>query len=201
MLGSSRTIFRKYSFRLFYVHKGARIAESIYRTADRGVRVQVLGGSRIFSSSSRPALGSAQSFIQWVPGTPSSGVQQQGCEADHSLPTSAKVRKTWYYTSAPDVPSCAKPWYKTTKEIWEGTYIDRYKYRFLTDKETADMNSYVTPPCINSLKCEVLCAHNNNTLAFFKTFNFLKLLTNLHILLNKFPVLIFPQMQHFILRA
>jgi hypothetical protein len=46
-------------------------------------------GSRISFKSSRPALGSTQLPIQWVPGTLSPGVKRQGREADHSPPTSA----------------------------------------------------------------------------------------------------------------
>jgi hypothetical protein len=50
----------------------------------------------LFSTSSRPALGSTQPPIQWVP-----GVKRQGREADHSTPSSAEVKKTWIYTSTP----------------------------------------------------------------------------------------------------
>jgi hypothetical protein len=32
---------------------------------------------------------------------PGREVKQQGCEADHSPPASAEVRKTWIYTSTP----------------------------------------------------------------------------------------------------
>jgi hypothetical protein len=49
-----------------------------------------------FSISSRPALGSTQPPIKWVP-----GVNRQGREADHSPPTSAEVKKMWIYTSTP----------------------------------------------------------------------------------------------------
>jgi hypothetical protein len=49
-----------------------------------------------FSISSRPALGSTQPPIKWVP-----GVKRQGREADHSPPTSAEVKKMWIYTSTP----------------------------------------------------------------------------------------------------
>jgi hypothetical protein len=52
-----------------------------------GVRVPV--GSRIFSASSRPDLGSTQPPKQWVKGSLSPGVKRQGREADHSTPTSA----------------------------------------------------------------------------------------------------------------
>jgi hypothetical protein len=37
----------------------------------------------LFSTSSRPALGSTQLLIQWVPGAPSPGIKRQGREADH----------------------------------------------------------------------------------------------------------------------
>jgi hypothetical protein len=50
----------------------------------------------VFSTSSRPALGPTQLPIQWVP-----GVKRTGREADHSPPTSAKVKKMWIYTSTP----------------------------------------------------------------------------------------------------
>jgi hypothetical protein len=49
-----------------------------------------------FSISSRPALGSTQPPIKWVP-----GLKRQGREADHSPPTSAEVKKMWIYTSIP----------------------------------------------------------------------------------------------------
>jgi hypothetical protein len=46
-----------------------------------------------FSTSSRPALGYTQPPIQWVPGALSPGVKRPGREADHSLPTSAEIKK------------------------------------------------------------------------------------------------------------
>jgi hypothetical protein len=42
---------------------------------------------------SRPALGPTQPPIQWVPGAFSLGVKQPGHEADHSSPSSAKVKE------------------------------------------------------------------------------------------------------------
>jgi hypothetical protein len=72
---------------------------SDYGLDDQGVRVRVPVGPRMFSKSSRPALGSTQPPIQWVPGVFSSGVKRPGCEADHSLPASAEVKKMWIYTS------------------------------------------------------------------------------------------------------
>jgi hypothetical protein len=55
----------------------------------------------LFSTSSRPALGTTQPPIQWVPGALSPGVKRPAAEADHSPQTSAKVKKTWIYTSTP----------------------------------------------------------------------------------------------------
>jgi hypothetical protein len=55
----------------------------------------------LFSTSSRPALGSTQPPIQWVPWALFPGVKRPGYEADHSPPTSAEVKKIWIYTSIP----------------------------------------------------------------------------------------------------
>jgi hypothetical protein len=57
--------------------------------------------SILFSTASRPAVGSTQSLIQWVPAAVSLGVKRQGREADHSSPTSAQLKKSWIYTSLP----------------------------------------------------------------------------------------------------
>jgi hypothetical protein len=71
-----------------------------YGLDDRGVGIRVPVGSRIFSTSSKPTLGSTQPPVQWVLGA-SPGVKRPGREADHSPATSAKVRKMWIYTSTP----------------------------------------------------------------------------------------------------
>jgi hypothetical protein len=47
----------------------------------------------LFITSSRMALGLTQPPIPWVPGVLSMGVKQPGCEADHSSPSSAKVKE------------------------------------------------------------------------------------------------------------
>jgi hypothetical protein len=65
---------------------------------DRGVRVRVLVGSRIFSTLSGLALGFTQPPIRWVPGALSQGVKRPGREADHSPPASTEVKKMWIYT-------------------------------------------------------------------------------------------------------
>jgi hypothetical protein len=55
----------------------------------------------LFSTSSRPALGSTQPPIQWVPGALFPGVKRPGREADHSPPASAEAKKNWIYTTSP----------------------------------------------------------------------------------------------------
>jgi hypothetical protein len=72
-----------------------------YGLDDQGVGVQVPIGSRIFSTTSRQALGPTQPPIKWVPGALFLGVKRPGREADHSPPTSAEVKKTWLCTSTP----------------------------------------------------------------------------------------------------
>jgi hypothetical protein len=50
---------------------------------------------------SRLALGPTQLPIQWVLGALSPGAEWPGHKADHSLPSSAKFKNTWTYTSIP----------------------------------------------------------------------------------------------------
>jgi hypothetical protein len=59
----------------------------------------------LFSLSSRPALGSAEPPIKWVPGALSPGIERPGgeFEAHHSSPTSAEVEKMWIYISPPPI--------------------------------------------------------------------------------------------------
>jgi hypothetical protein len=47
----------------------------------------------LFSTMSRPALGPTQPSIQWVLGALSPKVKPPHCEADHSPPSSAEVKK------------------------------------------------------------------------------------------------------------
>jgi hypothetical protein len=70
---------------------------------DRGIGFPVPVGARIFFTVSRPVLGPAQPPIHWVPWGLSPGVKRPGREADHSLQTSAEVKKTWIYASAPPI--------------------------------------------------------------------------------------------------
>jgi hypothetical protein len=94
---SSRSNERTGSQNRFYntTQQKVSIATS-YGLGDRGVGVRVPVRSRIFSTSSRPAVVSIQPPIQWVP-----GVKQPGREPDHSPPVSADVKKMWIYTSTP----------------------------------------------------------------------------------------------------
>jgi hypothetical protein len=47
----------------------------------------------VFFTASRPALRPTQPPIQWVPGAHPPGGKRQGREANHSPPTSPKVKK------------------------------------------------------------------------------------------------------------
>jgi hypothetical protein len=72
-----------------------------YGLEDRGVGVRVPVGAKIFSFPCRPdrSWGPIHPRFRWEQGTLSSGVKRLGREADHSSPTSAGVKKTWFYTS------------------------------------------------------------------------------------------------------
>jgi hypothetical protein len=67
--------------------------------------VQVPIGLEIFllTTTSRPTLGPTQPPIQWVTAALSVEVKRPVCEADHSPPSSAKVKNAWSYTSTPPV--------------------------------------------------------------------------------------------------
>jgi hypothetical protein len=63
-------------------------------------------GIFLSTTESRMALGPAQPPIQWVPGALSLGVKQPGREADHSPPSSAKVKECMeLYLHSPNTPS------------------------------------------------------------------------------------------------
>jgi hypothetical protein len=57
-------------------------------------------GIFLFTTASRTALGPTQPPIQWVLGALSLGVKRSGREAEHSPPSSAKIKNAWSYTSA-----------------------------------------------------------------------------------------------------
>jgi hypothetical protein len=73
-----------------------------YGLDDHGVGVRAPVGSRIFSSPRRPDQTSTR--IHPTSNTMATGgsfqeIKRPGSEADHSPPTSAKVKKMWIYTS------------------------------------------------------------------------------------------------------
>jgi hypothetical protein len=69
-------------------------------------------GIFLFTTMSRTALGPTKPPIQWLPWALSLGVKWPGCEADHSLPSSAKVKECMeLYFHSPNMPS------------WHGTQL------------------------------------------------------------------------------
>jgi hypothetical protein len=60
-------------------------------------------GIFIFTTASRPALGTNQPPIQWVPGAFYLGAKRPSREADHPPPSSAEVKKACSYTSTPTI--------------------------------------------------------------------------------------------------
>jgi hypothetical protein len=69
---------------------------SDYGLDDRAIGVRSPAGAKDFfplASVSRPALGSTQPPVQWVPGVLSPGAKvRPGRDADHSPPSSAEVK-------------------------------------------------------------------------------------------------------------
>jgi hypothetical protein len=57
----------------------------------------------LYFITSRPALGSAQLHIPWVPGEIFKGVKLLGCETDYPSPTSAEVKNGG---GIPPLPHC-----------------------------------------------------------------------------------------------
>jgi hypothetical protein len=66
-------------------------------------------GLFLFDTASRPALGPIQPPIQRLPGDLFLWVKRPGCEADHSPPSIAEIKKAWSCPSTPQyvsVESC-----------------------------------------------------------------------------------------------
>jgi hypothetical protein len=59
----------------------------------------------LFSSVSRPVLGPTQAPIQWGLGTLSAGLKQPGHEAEHSPPSTTKVKNGGAILPFPDMSS------------------------------------------------------------------------------------------------
>jgi hypothetical protein len=95
--------------------KGARwAAEKVWRKIPSPCR-----DSKPRSSASRTALGPTQLPTQWVPRVLSLGAKRPGREADHSPPSSAKLRE-WValYFHSPYTPS------------WRGAQLKKYRDNF-----------------------------------------------------------------------
>jgi hypothetical protein len=60
-------------------------------------------GIFLFTTASRPALGSTEPPIQWVPGALSLGVKRPVRDADHSPPSSVEIKNAWIYTFTPPI--------------------------------------------------------------------------------------------------
>jgi hypothetical protein len=86
--GQSRVFWKNKSFRKIWI-KLKMLGDDI----NRGSRSLSPSRVFIFSTSSRPALGSTQPPIQWVLRARSPEVKQPGSETDYSPPTSAEVKK------------------------------------------------------------------------------------------------------------
>jgi hypothetical protein len=91
-----------------------------YWLDDQGIRVPKSQWSQEFLLLHvvQTSSGSTQPPIQWVPGALSLWVKRLGCEADHSPATSVEVRKMWFYTFTPYMPS------------WHSAYLVKYRENF-----------------------------------------------------------------------
>jgi hypothetical protein len=88
-------------FHYFYKSRDSSVGIALdYRLDDRCSRVRFPAGAGNFSFPHR-----VQPPIQWVPGALSLGLKRPGREADHSPPSSAKV-KEWVelYRHSPNTP-------------------------------------------------------------------------------------------------
>jgi hypothetical protein len=74
-----------------------------YRLDDQGFKSWQGLGIFLFTTMSRPVLGTTQPPIQWVPGSLSLRVKWLGHEADHSPLSSAEVKNMWRYISIPSI--------------------------------------------------------------------------------------------------
>jgi hypothetical protein len=94
----------KYNGQYTTMHSAVK-AQSVWRLGygleDRGSTVRFPAGMGIFlfTTVSRTALRPTQPPIQWVQGDHSLGVKRPRREADHSPPSSARIKNAWNYTS------------------------------------------------------------------------------------------------------
>jgi hypothetical protein len=64
-----------------------------YGLDDRGFKSRQRLGIFLSTTASKPALGPTQPPTQRVPGALSMGIKWPGCEADHSIPSTAEVKE------------------------------------------------------------------------------------------------------------
>jgi hypothetical protein len=90
-------------FRLCKSRDSAVCIATGYELDEQGVVVRVLVGARILTFPCHPdrLRGPPSLLSNGHRGTLSPGVKRPWRDADHSPPTSAKVKKTWVYTSTP----------------------------------------------------------------------------------------------------
>jgi hypothetical protein len=102
-----------------------------YRLDDWGF-VSWQGHGIFLITMSRWALGPTHPPIQWIPGALSLGVKWPGCEADHSPPSSSKVKNVWSYTSTPAVHlhGMVLSYEKAQGQFYLYLYLYLYLYSF-----------------------------------------------------------------------
>jgi hypothetical protein len=82
----------------------------------------------LFATASRPAMGPTQPAIQWIPGDFSLGVKRPGSEADHSPPSSAKIKEcVELYLHSPNMTSWRVAHLKTKAR-------DNFTFTFSSDQ-------------------------------------------------------------------
>jgi hypothetical protein len=95
-----------------------------YGLDDRGFESRQELGNLLLTTVSRPALGTNQPPIQWIPGVPNLVVKRQGIEATHSPPSNAELKNAWSYTSTPHYAFMS--WCSVKKKAQGQLYIYLY---------------------------------------------------------------------------
>jgi hypothetical protein len=94
-------------------------------------------GIFLFATVSRMALGPTLPPIQWVPGDLSLGVKWPGHEADHSPPSSAKVKEcVELYLHSPNTPS----WRDAQLKKW---HRDNFTFTFIKNNYVSTRHCYI----------------------------------------------------------
>jgi hypothetical protein len=104
-------------------------------------------GSYLFTTASIPALVPTQPPIQWLPAALYRGVKRPGREADHSPPSSAKVKNVWSYTFTSQYGF--KVW--CTVEKRRDSFAFTFS-RYTTKKITLKECIYISPNVVRFMK-------------------------------------------------